>query len=107
MCLAGLSEFPQRCTQPYLETGGNTGRAAEPLPEISDHSAAEKHQEARGLKWLCWYFEIEQPQTNRLGIHHFCHQIAGRIQRQIIKRTACELLENKPCLVCYAHILPT
>ena len=97
MRLAGLRRFPQRCTQLYLEIARSIGRAAEPLPEISDHSIEEEHQEARGLKWLCWYFEIKKPQTNRLGIHLFCHQIAGRIQRQIIKRTACELLENNPC----------
>lgn len=108
MCLAGLGGFPSEVLMaPALKIGGSTSGAAEPLPVISDHSTAEKHQEARAARLLCWYFYSKKAQTNGLGIHHFCHQIAGRIQKQIIKRTACERLENKLCLVCYAHILPT
>lgn len=56
MCLAGLSGVSQRCTQPYLEIGGNTGGAAESLREISNHSTAEKHQEPRGLRRFCLVF---------------------------------------------------
>lgn len=56
-CLAGLSGFPSEVHMvPTLETGESMGRAAEPLLEISDHRAPEKHQEARGLRLLCWYF---------------------------------------------------
>lgn len=86
-CLPWIHITGPRGSPPPRRQKGCADGVVEPLP-----TRVEKSNTKRLVRENCRtdVFEegerrSEKAQTNRLGIHQFCHQIAGSIREQIIK----------------------